>query len=299
MEALLVQGRFDWQPYLKGTQRLPETVGDWVERYVANHWEHTPATPDKKATFRNDYVLHFEKLPQDAPLTVELLERVLLKHSAPATRSRKGYAMAYWKLAGFAGLPVETLKRLGQGYNAKQVNPRNLPSDEEIALAWEKITDPGWRWLFEAMAVYGLRPHEVFVARVEGLQNEVPVLEVPDETKTGWHIAFPMQMEDWPFTAMEPRLPTVKLEGLTNRQIGMKVAPRFKALQLGFVPYDLRHAYARRGYELGFPPEFLARSMGHSYAVHCNTYKAWIGQDTDLKIYQTIMRAKLSAHRGG
>lgn len=297
MESLLVQSKFEWRPYLKGKQRLPETVGDWVERYVAAHWEDTPETLDKKGTFRKDYVLYFEKLPQNEPLSVELLEQVILANSTPGSRGRKGYAMPYWKLAEFAGLPNDTLKKLGQGYNSDQVNPRNLPSDETLAQAWEKITDPGWRWIFEAMAIYGIRPHEAFRAKVDGLKNEIPVLEVPDDTKTGWHMAFPMRCDNWPFDALEPKLPDVKLEGLTNRQIGMKVAPRFKRWELSFVPYDVRHAYARRGYEFGFPPEFLARSMGHSYAVHCRVYKAWIGQDADLKLYRTVMGIKPSARQ--
>ena len=290
MESLLIQNRFDWQPYLKKAQRSPETVGDWVERYVADHWERFPKSADKAATFRKDYLLQFEKLPQDAPLTLDSLEKTILEHTQPATRARKGYAMAYWKLAAFAGLPVDSLKRLGSGYNADSVNPRNLPSDEAIVTAWECIKDPGWRWIFEAMAIYGLRPHETFLAIPSQLE-ELPVLEVPDESKTGHHIAFPMRCEHWPFEASEHCLPRIKLDGLTNRQIGMKVSPKFKQWGMSFVPYDLRHAYARRGYEMGFPPEFLARSMGHSYAVHCKTYKAWIGKDTDLKLYRKILGA--------
>jgi hypothetical protein len=33
IEALLIKERFDWRPYLRGKQRLPDTVGDWVQRY--------------------------------------------------------------------------------------------------------------------------------------------------------------------------------------------------------------------------------------------------------------------------
>jgi integrase len=77
----------------------------------------------------------------------------------------------------------------------------------------------------------------------------------------------------------------------------MKISQEFRAAGVGFSPYNLRHAYARRGYEQGFPPEFLPRSMGHSDDVHTKVYKAWLGEDSDFKIYTAVIAktAKFSA----
>jgi hypothetical protein len=35
IDSALMMGRFDWEPYLKGKQRSPQTIKDWIERLEA------------------------------------------------------------------------------------------------------------------------------------------------------------------------------------------------------------------------------------------------------------------------
>ena len=51
---------------------------------------------------------------------------------------------------------------------------------------------------------------------------------------------------------------------------------QFRRYEVGFSPYDLRHAWAVRTIHLGLPDTVAARMMGHSVAIHTRTYHHWI-----------------------
>lgn len=270
--------KFDWSPYLKGKSAPAQTIGDWIQRFEGDH---LPQEPSKLNSYHKDYRLKFNHLPTDEELKVDVLKCIILERTQPGTRSRKGYAMAYRRLAEFSGLPdASELAELERGYSSKSVTPRDLPSDAEIVAARSKMKTPGWLWVYDVMAVYGLRPHEVFRLGIERLREDPALLEVLDG-KTGRRLVFPILADFWEFDAKTVQLPGVEIKGKNNNQLGMKVSQEFREAGIEFPPYNLRHAYARRGYEQGFPPEFLARSMGHSYDVHTKSYKAWIGEDSD------------------
>jgi len=46
--------------------------------------------------------------------------------------------------------------KMERGYSSKSVTPRDLPSDEEIVEARSKMVTPGWLWVYDAIAIYGL-----------------------------------------------------------------------------------------------------------------------------------------------
>ena len=104
-------------------------------------------------------------------------------------KSRKGFAIAFRRLADFAGLDPNVLKelsKLGKGYTSKSVEPRSLPRDEEIVDLWESVKNPAWQWVISILVIYGLRPHEIFRIRTDKIDEDPPILEVEEETKTGW-----------------------------------------------------------------------------------------------------------------
>ncbi|MEB3359177.1 MAG: integrase [Synechococcales bacterium] len=295
VDAQLVWEKFDWTPYLKDSDRPAETVGEWLEKFEADHWSKVQQTPKKLNSWHKDYELKFNHLPEDQPLTIELLRQVIEKKSSPSTRSRQGYVFAFRRLAEFAGLPgVEVLKTLSRGYSSsKSVQPRDLPTDAAIADALE-LLPPDWQWLYKAMAIYGLRSHEVFRLRTDRLHEDPPLLEVTDNSKTGSRIAYPIENYSWCFDIQDFQLPAIKVEGRNNNRLGMAISQKFRQKNLGFIPYALRHCYARRGFEEGYPPDFLAVSMGHSLQVHLKIYRAWWGEDAYMKVFKDI-RAKRRA----
>jgi integrase len=288
VDLKILRDRWDWDEWLGTKGDRPQLVKDWLQQFEADHWQEVAKTPSKVNSWHKDYELKFNHLPADKPLSVELLKRVILERSQPETRSRQGYAFAYSRLAEFAGLDNSEIRRLGKGYaGGKTIAPRSLPTDEAIARAREQFSD-GWGWAFEAMAIYGLRPHEVFKVQIDRLDDNPPVLIVPDGTKTGYHVAFPIPADEWEFRT-KYELPPVRTEGRNNNQLGMAISQKFRQRSIGFKPYDLRHSYARRGFEFGFPPDFLAQSMGHSLDVHLKSYRAWWGDQPYLKVYREVL----------
>lgn len=295
IDGELLLGAFDWGNYLPKKQDAPISIGDYIDRFYIDHWINRSINLKTKNSYHKDYELKFRHLPEDEPLTLEVLKRVIYDRTEPGTRSRQGYAMAFRRLAEFAELAgADELKAIGKGYSSGSVVPRNLPSDGAIAAAVGKFPSE-WRWAYVAMAIWGIRPHEVFRLGYDRLRSDPRRLEVLEDSKTGNRLAYPMMSRELldRFVAgdfeLSPRLPNVATEGRNNNQLGMKITQKFKQVKVGFTPYALRHSYARRGYEMGFPPEFLSRSLGHSYEVHCRIYQAWIGEDSDLKLYRSIV----------
>jgi hypothetical protein len=253
LESLIIREKFSWCLYLSGKSKPPETVREWVEQFEVAHWEKTPRTSTKENSYHKDYRLKFLRLPQDALLMGELLRETVLQLTEPATRSRKGFCMAYRLLAEFAGIPVD-LQVLAKGYSQKSVQPRDLPSDEAIQEARDKIKNPAWRWVFEVLAIYGIRPHEIFRILLERLNDNPPVLEVLENTKTGHRVVYPCPADCWVgFDPTAVQYPNIRLEGRNNNDLGEKICQEFLELKIGFPPYALRHSYSRRCFEYGLP----------------------------------------------
>lgn len=89
IDSDLQWGRFDWGPYLRGHSSPPATIGEWLERYEADHWQHTERTPSKEASFQSCYRHYFGLLPSSAPLSIAVLRESIVTRSKPATRSRE------------------------------------------------------------------------------------------------------------------------------------------------------------------------------------------------------------------
>ncbi|MBD0261178.1 MAG: DUF3596 domain-containing protein [Tolypothrix sp. Co-bin9] len=199
---------------------------------------------------------------------------------------------------------------LTQGYEPV---PRNLPTDEEITEAWHKIKVKGrccpkkflentecWGWIFGVIATYGLRPHEVLaIDHNKSFQppyyqlyiNEV----ITEGTKTGSRVVFPIPLE-WVhlFDLTNPKTSYIeKHRDRFKRSIKLfssLLAERVDFKGIAFPPYHLRHRYAVRGHELGFPIDDMARWMGHSVTMHTQTYQRNLGENTHFIAYEDGLR---------
>jgi integrase len=294
IDGQLILNKFDWEPWLKPYERAPEFIGDWVDKLAEEHWAKTPQTPNKINSWNKDYKSIFDKLPRNERLTLETLKELILKSSKPGSRGRRGWCLACVRLATFAGLEgATTLRQLSTYDPVKSVQPRTLPSDEEILDAYLSIQNPAWKNAYALMAVYGLRNHEVFRCDFSKLTTEIPVLEVSGNSKTGQRVVYPCAALLWKGgIQVSDLLPNLQgIETKANNDLGEKIGQYFRKVgvteKIGKT-YNLRHCYARRCFEQGWPLELAARSMGHDVMVHHRTYQAFMAEADFAKVFKQL-----------
>lgn len=286
VSALLDCKEFDWSPYLSPHHTPPETVGEWVERFEKEFRADVSET-----TWKTDYREVLIKLDGSKPLTVELIEREILR-TEPNSRSRKRYAQTLGKLAKFAGLDADFGKLKGS-YSAVAVDPRTLPSDGEIAEWFHKIKNPQWRYVYGLIATFGLRPHEPWFLNVTDLAGEgetVTILKGLERTRKHKQRQIWALYREWvdEFGLRGGELPIVT--GKTHSDFGDRVSQYFhRGAKLPFNAYDLRHCWAVRRILFGYPDALSAEQMGHTLAVHTQTYQAWVSNRTHQAVEDRVM----------
>jgi integrase len=179
---------------------------DWIDRFREDYLHRGSS----ETTWKTDYQKILNRLPANEPLTAALLHQTVL--GTPVnTKTRKRCCMVVGAIARFAGIEYDPSPYAGK-YSPKAVQPRDLPSDDEIAENHDRLINLGWKWVYGMIATYGLRPHEVFRLNLEEIQNGNPVVFVGDNTKTGarpvwaFHPEWVSQFQLW-----DVQLPPIKL----------------------------------------------------------------------------------------
>ena len=201
-------------------------------------------------------------------------------------------------------------------------NSRNIPSDAEISAGFLKFADylqtrgkqvnqnvqdswQLWRWTYGMLAVFGLRPRELFInPDIDwwlSKENADLTWKVDKDCKTGEREALPLHKQ-WiaDFDLRNPRYLDM-LEIVINKKdksnhaeitgLTQRVSWWFRKIGLDFKPYDLRHAWAIRAHILGIPIKAAADNLGHSVQVHTQTYQRWFSLDMrKLAINQALSK---------
>lgn len=281
---LLAESRFTWDNYEQKSR--PDHVADWIERFEAHYFSSRERTDKTLTTWQGDYLKVLKKLPQDRPLNVEVLKD-FIDGTGPNTKTRKRACMVLGALAKFADLPLE-VQGLAGNYSPKKTTPREIPEDAVIAECWGKFTNPAWQWVYGMLATYGLRPHEVFRLNYDAIRSGSLVLEVQENTKTGFRRVWPCYPEWFEhFTLSQVILPPINLNR-PNLQVG-KACSQYLNTHLPFKPYDLRHAWAIRTLSFGLDITLAAQQMGHSVQVHSETYHHWISDQVHQRAFESLM----------
>jgi hypothetical protein len=110
-----------------------------------------------------------------------------------------------------------------------------------------------------------------------GVAEDKPWIHV-SEGKTGSRDAYELRVPGLDMPGWDGRLPRIKTEGRSHRDIGSSVGSLYQRYGIGHL-YNLRHHYAAMGFALGKPIDRMAMSMGHSESVHSKTYRAWVSRD--------------------
>ena len=159
---------------------------------------------------------------------------------------------------------------------------------------------PGLRWAdaLRLMAELGLRPIELqhLAVRIEPRSGQ-PLWWCSYRKRSGGGMTAPRWIHPLPLTDWDRRrqqwnlierwkASLIDLPSLGNgpgaadaigtylkRQQGWQTLRlRLEARGERAVPYSFRHSYSLRGHQLGIDAGSVARSMGHSFEVHCRSY---------------------------
>jgi integrase len=268
LSRAIAEGTFDWSDWRSAPKPKSRTCAEWIETYRSDFFDRRAATPQSLSTWEDHYK-YLKKLPESQTLTQKLIKETLLA-IAPDTRSRQKAARVLGRLSEVAGISIDLSSYAGN-YGLKDLDPRSLPSDEEI-LEWrDKIPAPEWQLVYELIAAYGIRPHEIAY-----LQLEAPRLTVLDG-KTGPRTVYPCPSwwaEVWDLNSLA-LLPA--LSGKDNNAIGQRVTHAFKRIGIPFRPYDLRHSWAVRSVPF-YEPVIAAKMLGHSLSTHNLRYHRWLNE---------------------
>ena len=189
------------------------------------------------------------------------------------------------RLADCAGVDVD-LRPLNVGYSAADVVPKKIPDDDLIERTISDISNPQWRYVFALMAVYGLRDHEAYLCTLEDRDGAL-VAVVPDDSKTGKHVAFPVPSKWAELWLMGDRtLPKITVKA--NEEYGSRFAAQWRRLKAPKTPYVLPHAYAIRCHVQGVKVAIAADWMGHSPDMHLKRYHRWIADKTHREAWEQL-----------
>ena len=291
--AKLIEHTFDWRPYLVQTGQTlgSDELTDKILAFEQHYLDENLADPDKhpasvNTTWVKAYAPYLRRLQETCARrpSLSLPEAIVatVKSTRANSRSRQVCCTAMDAFARFLAidLPVN-LKTLWGKYSSSRTQMRQLPTDEQILHWFHHIPNPAWQFVYGMMAVYGLRNHEVFFCDCRALVagEGDAVIEVLETTKTGTHDVWPFP-PTWveEFGLREVTLPEIEtnLDKTTLQRIGQQVTLQFRRYGIPFLPYDLRHAWAVRTILMGLPDTVAARMMGHSVAIHNQTYHRWI-----------------------
>jgi len=241
-------------------------------------------TPKSETTWETEYRAVFKRFEPGTKVNGEAILPIILE-TEPNTRARARVCNACNQIAKFVNIEFDANYYRGN-YSSKQVQPRDIPSDETIAQRYESINNQPWQWVYGIMACYGLRNHEVFNIDPDYLQESPGILKIL-EGKTEERLVFPIYPEWWEkWKLWDVKFPNVT--GKNNRALGSRVSQFFGRNELGQA-YNLRHAWAIRSMLFGMDVSMAAAQMGHSVKVHSETYHQWITKDQQMRAFQILM----------
>ncbi|WP_413199472.1 integrase [Nostoc piscinale] len=318
LDLLLITKQFQWTAELLGKQaqkieptapeKSTKLISELIQEYERQFWKTHEKNRQGIRTWETHYLRHLKKLPPDIPMSAQALEAALEK-TKPNTSSR---FFLVWQLKKFCEFCGITNFATIYSYATPKPHPtlRKVPTDEEIIQGFIKIGSPlsvyaskenltepeQWQWAYGMLATYGLRPHELFAVDIDAFMDTDNTFHLvklnpslTDGTKTGERsCGIPPLHPHWVelFDLKNIKLPC-HTGTLNNKTAKLQV--RFRNAEVGFKPYDLRHAYAIRGHRLRVPIKTMADYMGHTVQEHTKTYQRWMNEDANLAIYQEVV----------
>ncbi|MCT0249284.1 hypothetical protein [Synechococcus sp. CS-205] len=283
--------------------------GDW-DALIAAFREHKLISGEiKPSTWHRVYRHHMNHVlgavavaapPQNAKQLLEALARIWADKPGGRTRQiqiQSTAALLRWAVAerrlGEDWEPPQDLSVfVGRSRTAKAIT---TPLEVEHILALVRaIPDARWRFTFQLMAAYGLRPEELQHLQLRQGRLWCMYEKVASRGKTRPRVLRPLPCDDWADGwRLEERFPAQELPPmqpglgggyvghyLMNRPLWKELRREYEAKGEKLVPYSCRHGYAHRAHVIcDLPPKVVAAAMGHSVQTHLAAYSRWCGDD--------------------
>lgn len=273
--ALLEQGRFSWADTPgRWSREQSNSCAEWVERFRADWAQKRSESAEKQRHYwMIQFQWLFDALPQQEPLSEAVL-RTTARRWKDKPRAMQMACQKFERLARFAGVTA-SLDDLRVSYRPRS---RNIPTEAEIVAAIDGIPYRPWQWAFGAMMTFGLRNHEIVLSEYERSADGLLVALVPEETKTGQRVVLPLRLE-WCDRWRLDEVDKPRITGRTNAELGSRVTTAARRYQLGFTPYNLRHAWnIIAALEFGLDPGLVGQFAGNSARVNSETYRKHISE---------------------
>lgn len=282
---------------------------DW-EELIAAFREHKLISGEiKPSTWYRVYRHHMNHVlgavaavtpPQNAKQLLETLARIWADKPGGRTRQiqiQSTAALLRWAVAdrrlGEDWEPPQDLAVfVGRSRAAKAIT---TPLEVEHILALVRaIPDARWRFAFQLMAAYGLRPEELQHLQIRQGRLWCMYEKVASRGKTRPRVLRPLPCDDWADGwRLEERFPTQELPPmqpglgggyvghyLMNRPLWKELRREYEAKGEKLVPYSCRHGYAHRAHVIcDLQPKVVVAAMGHSVQTHLAAYSRWCGDD--------------------
>jgi hypothetical protein len=316
---LIARKTFEWNDKYLGkeaTKKDIKTIGDLLEKFAEEYFKTHKRTTKSEHTFFY-YLSRTQRYtnPQDLATaenlinSIEKIDKEWAKYNA--ARAISAFCQTF-------NIEID----LSQYSKMPDRNSRNLPTDAEILLGITKFEEylntrgnqvnqdvkdswQLWRWTYGMLAVFGLRPREIFInPNIDwwlSSENVDLTWKVDKECKTGERQALPLHKE-WidEFDLRNPKYLEMLATAISKKDksnhaemtaLTQRISWWFRKIGLDFKPYDLRHAWAIRAHILGIPIKAAADNLGHSVQVHTQTYQRWFSLDMrKLAINQALTK---------
>ena len=283
--------------------------GDW-DALISAFREHKLISGEiKPSTWHRVYRHHMNHVlaavavtapPQNAKQLLEALARIWADKPGGRTRQiqiQSTAALLRWAVAE---------QRLGEDWEPPQdlavfvgrsraVKSITTPLEVQHILALVRaIPDVRWRFAFQLMAAYGLRPEELQHLQIRQGRLWCMYEKVASRGKTRPRVLRTLPCDDWADGwRLEERFPAQELPPmqpglgggyvghyLMNRPLWKELRREYEAKGEKLVPYSCRHGYAHRAHVIcDLPPKVVAAAMGHSVQTHLAAYSRWCGDD--------------------
>ncbi|MDH6058872.1 site-specific integrase [Chrysosporum bergii ANA360D] len=304
---LIARKTFEWNDKYLGNEAIKKefkTIGELLAQFEEEYFKTHKRTTKSEHTFfyyfsRTQRFTNLEDLatPENLISAIAKIDKEWARYNA--TRAISAFCQTFnikIDLSPYSKIPEK--------------NSRNIPTDAEIAAGIIKFKDylkkrgnqvnqnvknswQLWRWTYGMLAVFGLRPRELFInPDIDwwlSEENTDLTWKVHKNCKTGERQALPLYKQ-WilDFDLRNPKYLEMLAEviGKKNQNnyaeitaLTQRVSWWFRKIGLDFKPYDLRHAWAIRAHILGIPIKAAADNLGHSVQVHTQTYQRWFSLD--------------------